>query len=420
MRIKNSRLYVPENFELPLDFPLRKECYIVVSAILRKKAILKYDYNGFVPISAQAFKNLGVRKLPEVLKSLEGVVQINKSYTVGENPRGYRLIENGDIKGIDMVTTHTATEDYLFQFQKGLTIDSTAAHNWNNDFNYNRASNIKAQNRFNSYRMVIDIIDNIPTESTYDIREGRRHTILSRTKKELLPFVRMDGEPLIEIDYKCFQPLISTVLFQQWFYDKRRKFNLWTFNNKMALKDKKSPQELELLSKRIKKILNKSYLTCNSQNKNVEVVDTLNDVLKYCTLCYTGLIYEYFVKTTRLEHDRKSIKVPTLIWMYQEGEPRDKNSIDMKKEFPTISEVFKLYKGMGSHSYLPVLLTRIETTIMFDRVIPRIQIELPNEPLDTKHDCILATKNEYVIENIMKEECTKVLRVEPILKVEPI
>lgn len=93
--------------------------------------------------------------------------------------------------------------------------------------------------------------------------------------------------------------------------------------------------------------------------------------------------------------------------------PRCADSADKRREFKTVTDIFDLYKSIGLHSYLPVLLTIIETIIMIDYVIPRMEKKHYLEPIDTKHDNVLAIANEESIENIMLEEAEKVLRFRP-------
>lgn len=422
-----TRAYKPKAFSLPENFPLRKQCYITVSTILQASA-MNSDWtsdNTFVSISGMYFRNVGVRYLTKVLKLLDGIVERDSYYIPNEKPYGYRLKLKGDIEGIDMVSSHNVEMDYLFQFQKDLTIDSPMAHNWNEYYNQNRVSCVKEQNQYNAYYMMIDLIEHKCWESKYDPREHRRHTLLSRTKSKLLQFVRLKGKRLISIDYKCFQPLISTILFQPWFYDKRSKFNLWSFNSKMDLHDKKSHQQLLDLRLNINDIYSKyidgngiDILTYDVQVNKTLAFNIVEDVFRYCNFCYSGTIYEHFVSIATKKHTRQSIKKPTMRWLYQKGKPRCTDTADMRREFMTVTDVFDLYKAMGLHSYLPVLLTIIETTIMFDYVIPRIEKEHYLEPIDTKHDNVLAIKNEKSISKIMIEEAEKVLRVRPKVKIE--
>ena len=80
-----------------------------------------------------------------------------------------------------------------------------------------------------------------------------------------------------------------------------------------------------------------------------------------------------------------------------------------KKMFPVEYEIFASIKRKDKTN-LPILLQKTESKLMFERVVPRIQMELPNTPVFTIHDSIVTTVgNEDFVAMVMQEELTNAL-----------
>ncbi len=84
--------------------------------------------------------------------------------------------------------------------------------------------------------------------------------------------------------------------------------------------------------------------------------------------------------------------------------------------FPTVYDLFAHIKSKDK-KLLPLILQRIESYLVLEVICKRIAKEQPSIPLFTVHDSIATTVgNEKIVRDIMLEELTRYIGLEPSLK----
>ncbi|RNI22600.1 hypothetical protein [Rufibacter latericius] len=95
------------------------------------------------------------------------------------------------------------------------------------------------------------------------------------------------------------------------------------------------------------------------------------------------------------------------------------------RHFPTVAAFLDLLKGKNflgedSHTLPVVLLQRLESHLMLDRIGKRIAAWNPNCPMFFIHDNLVVLEGyEAFAETIIKEEMKKCIGIAPVVAVEP-
>jgi hypothetical protein len=244
-----------------------------------------------------------------------------------------------------------------------------------------------------------------------DKNVNRLHTNLTTMKSELRNFITYSGQQLVSVDIKNAQPFFSTILLSSLFYRKTEKdknenlFNIYNISPKILFYNLSS---LIMVVKR--------YETYGSI-----------DIQAYKKYVTNGRIYEFIsgqlgqvIGSNYSNLSRKEIKECVFTMLFTgnkfiaqaEAEPKR----IFRQIFPHTYEVMKAIKRDDSTN-LPLLLQRIESKLMLDRVAKRISKERPNMPIFTIHDSIVCPfGNESYVAFIIEEEANKAIRASPILK----
>ena len=218
--------------------------------------------------------------------------------------------------------------------------------------------------------------------------------------KGLRPFLRINGEPLINIDIKNSQPYLSTILLTD-----PGKVSWMTENPVFAL----LLQTLKVSQKQ--------------------------DVINYIQLSVLGQIYEYlmaeFAKEglilTRAETKRQVLRILFARNRSPKYEINRKARQIFKQRFPTVHRIFSKVRGsergdkFHNFSRFAILLQRIESYLMLDRILKRIYKELPGTIAVTVHDSIMTgvlTNNVKAVCKIMIDELTFFVGFAPKIKIE--
>lgn len=183
--------------------------------------------------------------------------------------------------------------------------------------------------------------------------------------KELVQHLVIGGKHLYELDISNSQPFFSACLFQP-------------------------TQEIEKI---MVDYLGKSHIMLI---KSLELSDK-EDVKRYCSLVGTGKFYEYMAKRFKEEGieftNRADVKKEIFIVFFGKSTTEKYNKAVklFKKEFPTVYRLFRSIKKQNNNR-LAILLQRIESYVMLERVAERISKEFPDIPFLTKHDSIMPVK----------------------------
>ena len=233
-----------------------------------------------------------------------------------------------------------------------------------------------------------------------DNTSKRFHSNVTNISKVLRPFLRINDEPLVNIDVKNCQPYLSTIILTN-----PSKVSWLTENPVFAL----LLQSLKV-----------------SHNK---------DVKNYIYLVANGQLYEYMMTAFAdegLTLNRDETKEQILRILFARNRP-PKDPVNriardiFKREFPTVHRIFSKVRGsMKGNKFenfkrFSILLQRIESYLMLDIVLKRIYRELPGTIAVTIHDSIMTgilTNNIEAVRKIIHEELTFFVGIEPKIEIE--
>jgi hypothetical protein len=235
-----------------------------------------------------------------------------------------------------------------------------------------------------------------------DQTSGRFHSNVTNMNKDLRPFLRVDEKPLCNIDIKNSQPFLSTILLTN-----PGKVSWMTKNPAFAL------------------LLESLKVSMNLDVKN------------YISLVVSGGIYEHLMAEFAKEGlvlTRKETKVQMLrILFARNRSPKDETNKKcraiFKDRFPTVHRIFAKVRGnetgdkFTSFSRFAILLQRIESYLILDRILKRVYRELPGVVAITIHDSVMTgvlTSDVEAVRKIMLEEMTDFVGFEPQISIEGI
>lgn len=257
-------------------------------------------------------------------------------------------------------------------------------------------------NRYNSIISSVTRILNRDFFYSVDSTSGRFHSNVTNMAKGLRPFLRINNEPLVNLDIKNSQPFLSTILLT-------------------------NPSKVSYLAN------NAAFVLLLQSLK----VPNSEDVKNYIAMVVTGQIYEYlmteFLKEG-LELTRDETKVQMLRVLFARNRsPKDATNKQARQifrnRFPTVHKIFTKIRGsekgdsFQNFKRFAVLLQRIESHLMLSVILKRIHKELPGTITLTIHDSILTGIAPDAIEavrKIMVEELEKFVGFAPNIKIEGI
>ena len=231
---------------------------------------------------------------------------------------------------------------------------------------------------------------------------GRFHSNITNLSKLLRPFLRINNEPLVNLDIKNSQPYLSTIVLTN-----PRKVALMTKNAFFTL-------------------LLQSLRSSHSE-----------DVMEYISLVVSGQIYECLMEEfskNGLTLSREQTKGQVLrILFARNRSPKNiinrKARLIFKKRFPHVHKTFSKIrgseKGDSFHNFkrFAILLQRIESHLILEVILKRIYRDLPGTIAVSIHDSIMTgviTNNVEAVRNIMMEELTLFVGFPPNIRIEGI
>jgi hypothetical protein len=226
-----------------------------------------------------------------------------------------------------------------------------------------------------------------------DDNVGRFHSNLTNIKRELRHYITYDGKRLVNIDIKSAQPLFSTLLLSQRFYEKSSAtISLSQFPSIIAdlnVSTTKHPAvTLYIMLVKLLQVVEyecfKGYVEMVNSGK---FYDLLSQVM------YPGKLVK-----------KEDIKIEVYRVFFSKNRSQNPFKTMFKKQFPKVYQVFALYKR-AKHTCLSRLLQSIESKLMIQSVSMRIAREKPDLPIFTIHDSIATTiGNEDYVQEVIKQE----------------
>jgi len=405
-----ASIILPKNVKYKPNTTLKKdEIALIYFTILRRCAFNKSEFvkSGFVKLQSKQLEKITkkYRLIAELLMH-EGYISINDSYIPTERSKGYainliklnpelteykitskKLLKHQNLIPMK-ISTNTQHITKLNSWLNKISFDSTQALDWlNANFRKNEVDILK----YIANRLIINQFKLRNYYFKIDNTAGRLHTSVTTLKKELRKFITIEGQELEEIDIHNCQPMMSLILFNS---ELRKDYNL----------DK-------ILDNRIKDIedINIPYmfskfdeLSCNP------------DVQLYYKKVADGQLYNFLFEQFNNRYPNctitiKELKKATITALYCPSHWDTKVANLIKVNFPSIMEAFDLLKkgfiktknGKGKMkrkvgdppNLLAILLQRLESELVLNRMVPEIISTYPEAPIITIHDAILTTSN---------------------------
>jgi len=245
-------------------------------------------------------------------------------------------------------------------------------------------------------------------------KDNRLHSVVSNTKKELRGLYRYDGKPMVSIDLKASQPYLLSQLL---------KPKSW---GEKGLITQVFPElHSRIFSWKYKKLLNVILMfgTFSKTHTGKGFQGTGFFKFKWDTD-----FYQHLVDLARAEGAEKvfphrdAVKKKMMMILFDDGEymDKDKDFLLFKKWFPEEAGIVELIKTISRETkasdpddtglnFLPILLQRVESYLILEKVCKKISKELPDAPIIPVHDCIMTT-GEFadevaeVVKKVLKKE----------------
>ncbi len=452
---------LPSNFNL---IEIEHETSVILRKVMKDKIHVFLDsitkplkkktlsMNPYTILNAQTLKGLYGDCYKEMIDFLilGGVIECNNRYLVGKQSKGYRFTEKyrDSLPSVHKVSNSTLVKKFIVnttsnpdvyphlnRFIDSLQIDIVGAEEYCfSIFNskmkqyiidvdnyleiaikfYNPDIEIPVNPIFWLYSQlrVVHSIHNKQFRFKVDDTGYRLHTNLTNIKSELRNFITFNGVKLVSVDYSNSQPLLSTLFLKNSYWSAVKQNSSELHYTDIRYKD----DEVKFINDIISLIKTSTYTMIPTFKKSCDI-DT------YVSLCENGELYEFIQEKLSLsDNSRKAVKIAVFQMLFTNnrfiGQAKAEPKRAFKRLFPCVYDVLSLIKK-GDSRLLPILLQRIESEIILNRVAKRIEIERPYLPLFTIHDSVVSTLgNELYIQCVMKEEMEKAIGLSPHMKIE--
>lgn len=455
----------PLKLRKDLSLNLKAGMYCVIDTLVRMSQTRKwrdfYDQNGGYPLQATILNQLIGKNYVRVLELLEksGVITRSKGYTVGEQSKLYNLVgvhatSNAVYKSIPSgaaifakLLAYKSENDRINKQQlskiryitkwfdpKRLRVDRQVAHSFIEFYRMHLLKLIpkklpkkrtreeivsRINLRVNAMISTVTSLENGEMNLTKTGIDNRLHSIVSNTKKELRGLFKFDDKEMVSVDLKASQPYLFNVLLnpKNW-----KKNGLIQRLYPELFEDLQQPN----FKRRLESILmfgtfSKGSAAKKSNYKGFNSVAWSSDfyqeiINKAKTDGYEEVFSDRSATKAKMIRiffdDGLYIKVDAAFKLFASWYPRESELIMLIKEAGR-GAVQQSSKDKGV-SYLPILLQRVESYLILERVCKRISELHLSAPLIPVHDCIMTTKDHADnVALIMEEVLTEEIGIEP-------
>lgn len=230
-----------------------------------------------------------------------------------------------------------------------------------------------------------------------DDNVGRFHSNLTNIKKELRHYITYNGQTLVNVDINNSQPLLSSILFNQSFYNQSKQQYISLYD---------IPSSFQYL---INKYTTTYTHTIIMLVKTLQKLDN-KEVSHYLRMARSGQFYQELSKAMypKQSFDKGRMKELTYKVFFSSNQSIQGMNNWTKREFKwKFKGIYAMFSAIKrkNHRALSHILQRIESEIMIQNVCKRISLEQPTLPIFTIHDSVLTTigNQDYVIK-VIKEE----------------
>ncbi|MCC6760410.1 MAG: hypothetical protein IT252_04305 [Chitinophagaceae bacterium] len=399
------------------------------------------------------------RKTIEFLQNEARVLLVNRIYSPGHFPRSYRfnneLLENGleyvsievsirEWRRFERFKSHSAifrqnlTSNRLslvdFLNSGRITIDTSAASNAIDALMKDR----HPMSRDHQSRIIRDIDQNNMNELiSFDEAGWRMHSPFTMLKKEIRKHLRVDGEPLVELDVKTSQPFLSLILFQKEYWMQTGRFE-------KKYKSLEIGTLIPTLGKHIQDTIQgfipymfpiRSDGITNIDSGLIEYAEALtnNRVDIYSRLANLSNTLRKEKGYKHNEVSRNSAKKALMKYLFGPNNAKRVRNSTLNQVFATrfglVDSLFTLLKSYKTGTYktkysnkreafsidkgyclFAHYLQRIESTILLDYICPAILKKDSYTPLIPIHDCLLTTvKYSQLVQDTMQDVLSNIV-----------
>jgi hypothetical protein len=268
------------------------------------------------------------------------------------------------------------------------------------------------------------------------------HTNLTNIKSELRNFITYNGRKLVSIDIRNSQPVMLTSLLNSEFWNQKDKSWNSTTNSQRLIHNS------NILSNNINTLSNNpsnniiTFYNLLTNNINIptsslimlaeliERVYNKEDIELFKKSVSEGMLYETIEEKLKVVSpeslknikSRKELKALIFVVLFTDNRYIGQEDAEPKRLFqqlfPNVYEIAAVVKK-HEKSALPILLQKIESKLVLERVVARILNEKPTLPIFTIHDSVVTLKGyEAYVETVMKEEIVSGLGISPTLSME--
>ncbi|MEZ6131195.1 MAG: hypothetical protein R3C59_21180 [Planctomycetaceae bacterium] len=202
-------------------------------------------------------------------------------------------------------------------------------------------------------------------------RYGRYHTNISCFRKVLRPFLRIDGQPLVEVDVSACQPLCLAVLLH---------------DIRSAILTSVPLTEEQI---RLAHTLSIFPVCCASGEED--------DTIRYQKDCESGKFYEIMQEICKVDSKSQMKKK-----LFKDVFFGKRTLAAFRKAYPTMARLID-WARRPDYKHLSHELQRIESSIVIDDACEVMRVQHPSVPILTIHDAILTTRdNVSLVKGVLR------------------
>ncbi|NMB82015.1 MAG: hypothetical protein GYA14_09370 [Ignavibacteria bacterium] len=371
------KAYIPNNLNLGAE-KHRDKYYYIIRLIYYGRIFDKRNIkHSFISLNGQFLhKVLGgnyIKYLRWLIDS--GIIESDKHYEPNKKSIGYRLTEkyrNEKFRKVEITNKRliekieklkvqheqsisNPTLIYLIKCLKSIKLDFDGANNWLVQ-NISEINNYEYSNATSS----IDLLYSNDSHFTVSSLTGRFYSTVTNLKKELRPFLKYNGQSLVEVDIANSQPFFLNFLL----------IDYYSNNNSL-----------------IKSYSDIKYISYDTKN------NLPDDSKKYIDLTSKGVFYEYLMEAFNYSGDRDKFKKMLFARVYYNDTLKGGREewFLFQDLFPSVAEVITHHKK-ENYKNLAIMLQIAESDMMIYKIVPKL-IEKIIYAL-TIHDSYLVIEND--------------------------
>jgi hypothetical protein len=411
---------------------------------------------GYLPLNAVLLNKIIGKDYKEVLELLQqqDVITSNGSYSTGNISTCYRLspLYLGKTKCITPTKgglVKRLKEHYSQQEQeqssrlksvqhllpwlsaKHIKIDEDGCHDYIESYSHKMRVRLD-ETKFTRYkkraeakyriflktdtqRTIVRAIDGAKFNNHRD-DAGRLYTLISSMKSELRSFITLDGEQLCTVDIKSSQPYLFQYILQP---------DFWKTTNKLPItlyKNNRNTYNILKESGILKHIIMfvsspETIASIKLQKYSLKNINWQSDYYTY--LQEIVLKSDAPHKVKEMFASRGKVKKMMMMLLYMDFSQQELPAYNLFEQlFPVETRLMDIIKQAGKEVF-PNILVNIEATLVLETITKQLSLSNPDMPLITIHDGIACKPCDgETVRQVMHDVLTKVIGVEPGLKVE--